>query len=88
MGLRGAKKFSYIVLVVLIRVYVKFSNFVKAKYAALKDRWKKIQIKRNGGVEVTTEQEPNKFLKMVGEYKKKIRYIKHRIKEEESDKIE
>jgi len=80
---QNIKSYSYKGLVGTIRLYVRLANFLNRKYQEIKIKLKERQEKKlseNGNEKV----EPNKFLKMISEYKRKIRKIKHQIKEEEN----
>jgi hypothetical protein len=83
-AVQNLKKYSYSGLVATIRLYVHFSNFLKIKYQATKVKIKNMYVKKLQKKEAR-KPEANKFLKMISEYKYKIRRIKHQIKEEESD---
>jgi hypothetical protein len=81
--IKHTKKHGYSLLVMTIRLYFRSSNFLKSKYQEVKEKIKEKQSKR----EKTTsggEKEINSFLKMVSEYKNKIRRIKEQVKEEEN----
>ena len=84
---RHAKRYGYLATVAVIRFYVRSSNIAKARSKEVADKLMSLLNKnKNGNDERAAPQEPNKFLKMVAEYKHKIRHIKHRIKEEEKGK--
>jgi hypothetical protein len=79
------KRYSYVALVTIIRLYFRSINLLKVKHTNLKTKlsnWHKRDIK-NG----SENKEVNKFLRMVSDYKYKIRKIKHNIKKEEEEKI-
>lgn len=83
--IRKIKKYGYVTLVMVIRVYFRSINTIKLKYAKLKfklSNWHKHEIEN--GIE---KKQISGFLKIVSEYKHKIRKIKHSIKEEEEEKI-
>jgi hypothetical protein len=78
---KNIKKYSYLLLVAIIRIYVHSSNFIKLKYQELK-----LKIKNRFGKNKENEEaekEASKFLKMITDYKHKIRKIRRQIKEEE-----
>lgn len=83
-AVQNLKKYSYTGLVKIIRFYVHFSDFLKIKYQTIKIKVKNMYVKKLQKKEIE-KPEINKFLKMISEYKYKIRRIKHQIKEEESD---
>lgn len=79
---QNIKSYSYKGLVGTIRLYVRLINFLNKKYQETKIKLKERRerkLSENGNGKV----EPNKFLKIISEYKHKIRKIKHQIKEEE-----
>ncbi len=75
------KKHGYSGLVATIRFYVRGVNFTKNKYQEIKVKVKNINYinKVNG-----QNKEISKFLKIIGDYKQKIREIKHKITKEEN----
>ena len=84
-AIKTIKKHRYTGLVTIVRIYVKSSNFIKDKYEQVKIKIKNIYHKKIGReTEIKEKQEVPKFLKIVSEYKNKIREIKHKIKEEEN----
>ena len=79
---RKIKKYGYVGLVTVIRLYFRSTNILKAKDKKLKEKIENLhkhEIK-NG----SEKQEVNRFLKIISDYKHKIRKIKHQIQEEES----
>jgi len=83
--IKTIKKHRYTGLVTIVRIYVRSSNFIKNKYEQVKIKIKNIYLKKiRSETEVKEKQEVPKFLKIISEYKNKIREIKHKIKEEEN----
>jgi len=81
--IKNIKKHGYVGLVAIIRFYVQSSNFFKNKYEETKKKIKNIHIrKQNDGS--LGKREVSNFLKMILEYKNKIRKIKEKVKEEEN----
>ena len=80
--IQSIRYLSYKGLVETIRLYVKTANFLKKHYQNIENKLKERHERRlsKNGAEKT---EPNKFLKMVSDYKHKIRKIKRQIKKEE-----
>ncbi|MCX6752276.1 MAG: hypothetical protein NTZ87_02135 [Candidatus Nomurabacteria bacterium] len=76
----NVKKHGYALLVAIVRYYVRGTSFFKNKYEEIK-----IKIKnRSRENHIDDEKrEISKFLKIIGDYKHKIREIKHKIKKEE-----
>lgn len=81
--IKNVKKHGYRGLVATIRFYVQSSNILKNKFEEIKIKAKNLREKSSGSP--AQKQEINNFLKMISEYKHKIREIKHRIKEEEGE---
>jgi hypothetical protein len=79
----NSKKYGYVGLVASVRAYVHFVNFLKRKYAVLKTKIAHVLDKRLKKGEVQ-KREVSGFLKMISEYKHKIRKIRHQINEEEN----
>ena len=79
------KKVGYITFVSGLRIYMLSFNFLKNKYKNLKVKIRDIKSKNNIGTQIIKrkKQEASKFLKVVSEYKTKIKKIKRKIKEEE-----
>lgn len=82
-AIRNIKKHGYNVLVITIRLYFRFSNFLRNIYAEIKNGLKKIYSKKLRE-NPSEKKEVSRFLKMIADYKKKVRLIKQRVKEEES----
>lgn len=85
---KHTKKFGYVALVATIRVYLRSANLIKSTSKNIKDKIKNLInkiINKNTG-KMPEKREVSKFLKMVSDYKYKIRNIKHRIHEEEGMK--
>ena len=77
---KNVKKHGYAGLVTILRFYIRFTNFLKDKYKEIKI---KIENKNNENHANGGKKEISKFLKIIGDYKEKIRNIKHKIKREE-----
>lgn len=83
---QGLKKYGYLLLAVVMRVYFRLVNFLKSRYEASKSA---ISAKFNKGAngiptDGVSQPEASGFMKMMSDYKHKIRNLKHRIKEEEN----
>lgn len=81
--IKNSKKYSYIGVVATVRFYVHSTNFLKNKYGEVKIKIKELYQKKSKK-EVTEKREVSGFLKMISEYKHKLRKIKKQIKEEEN----
>ena len=77
-AVQNLKKYEHIILVETLRFYIRFSNFAKDRYLRIK---RTILRKRIGH----EKKEISKFLKIVAEYKHRIRDIKHKIVKEEEN---
>jgi len=78
------KRYGYVSLVTTIRMYFRSKNLAKVKYEDLKTKLRKLHSSK--APEGTTEKEVSRFLKVVSDYKHKIRRIKTQIEEEEEIK--
>ena len=81
--IEGIKKHGYAGLVKVLRFHIQFSNFLKGKYEKAKIKIKNIHVQNTNG-DSLGKKEVSKFLKIIGDYKQKIREIKHKIKREEN----
>jgi hypothetical protein len=81
LAIKNIKKHGYTGLVATIRFYVLSINFLKNKYQEVK-----IKVKNIRGKKLVDEEkrEVSGFLKMISEYKQKIRDIRNKVKEEEN----
>ncbi len=75
------KKYEHIILEKIVRMYVKSTNAVKNKYGELKAQIKNKSMAKNINGE---NKEASKFLKIIVDYKNRVREMKHRIKKEEN----
>jgi len=82
---KNIKKYGHKGLVETLRFHLRTSKFLKNKYDETKIKIRNINLKdqssQNGNL---PDRQVSKFLKMIGDYKRKIRAIKHKIKEEEN----
>ncbi len=83
LSLEKIKRYEHQVLVAIVRFSIQSSNFLKSNYQIAKIRIKDIINKDKDRLNRFEKQEVNKFLKMISDYKDRIRHIKHKIKEEE-----
>ena len=79
---RTARRLGYLSLVLLIRLHFKSSKLLREQYSEFKTKVKNRLMKEPGN-EPGNSAPSSKFLKIVSEYKHKVRRIKHRIREEE-----
>lgn len=82
---KGLRRYGFIALVIIIKLYVKTTYFLKQKFQLVQSKVVEI-LKKNkkfGFDENSEKREVSGFLKMVSEYKHRVRTIKHRIVKEE-----
>jgi hypothetical protein len=79
--LANIKKHGYAGLVGTIRFYVRGVDLLKNKYEEIRIKIKNKSMENHLNGE---KKEISKFLKIIGDYKNKIREIKHKIKKEEN----
>ncbi|OGI95318.1 hypothetical protein A2917_02000 [Candidatus Nomurabacteria bacterium RIFCSPLOWO2_01_FULL_42_17] len=79
--IRNLKKYGHAGLVGTMRLYLKSKNFLRNKYEQIKIKINKISNETHVNGE---KREISKFLKVIGDYKHKIREIQHKIKKEEN----
>jgi len=77
----NVRKHGYALLVAILRFYIRGTNFSKSQYEKVKI---KITNMHNRNQINGEKKEISKFLKIIGDYKNKIREIKHKIKKEEN----
>ncbi|MBP6883747.1 MAG: hypothetical protein KBC06_00745 [Candidatus Pacebacteria bacterium] len=80
---KSLRKYEHIALVATLRMYVRFSNYTKYSYSVLVAKIKTAINKDRFDGDTADKREISKFLKIISDYKKRVRNIKHRIKEEE-----
>jgi hypothetical protein len=82
---KSVKKVGYVSLFLTLRFFILSSNFLKTKskilIKELKNKFRK--NKHNYIDEITEQKEVSKYLRVISEYKNKIRKMKDAIKEEE-----
>lgn len=81
-----AKRWNYVFLVIVIRIYFRILNLIKLGYQKFIAKIKSMKS-TDTEAPIKEKKEVSRFLKMVSEYKSKIRKIKRKIKEEEKDSI-
>jgi hypothetical protein len=81
--IKNSKKLGHLLVWFTLRTYILSSNFLnkKRKEIILKIQ-NKINRNRNNNIE-EEEKEVSKYIKIISEYRQKIRKIKHKIREEE-----
>lgn len=80
--INNSRIFGHKSLLFILRIYIISSNFIKQKKNLLISKIKaKLNKNKIEGEETNTD--PSKFIKIVSEYKHKVRKMTHRIKKEE-----
>jgi len=79
------KKYGHLSLVEILRFHFRSSNVLKNKYEEVKTKIKNVNKKNQANGKAGEKVEVSKFLKMMSDYKQKIREIRHKIKEEENN---
>jgi hypothetical protein len=82
---KGVKRFGYVMLFVTLRFFIKSSNFTKTTSKIVLEEIKnKLRKNKNNRMdEINTKKEISGYLKVISDYRQKIRKMKHKIKEEE-----
>ncbi|MDP2789485.1 MAG: hypothetical protein Q8O46_05630 [bacterium] len=85
---KGLQRGGYLALVAVLRFNIRLSNLIKSQYQEIKNAiketiHKKIQSENKMKLE---GHEVSRFLKMMSEYKSKIRNIKQKIRKEEEER--
>lgn len=77
-----SKKTGHTLIWIILRTYIISLNFINKK---AKEIIKKIaaRLNENKNNELQEKKEVSKYIKIISEYRQKIRRLKHRIKEEE-----
>ena len=79
------KRYGFLLLVALLRTYFRVASSLKTSYQNTRVKIKTaIEKKMGKSGEGETTREVSGFLRMVGEYKHRLRSLKHKIKEEEN----
>lgn len=82
-AIKNTKKHGYLLLVEIIRSYFRSVNFLKNKYSELKNKIKELYQRRQAHTHGEKRKE-NSFLKVISEYKDKIKKIKEQVEKEEN----
>jgi hypothetical protein len=80
--IKNSKKFIHILIWIILRTYILSLNFINKKRTEIVLRIKN-KLNKNNTENSEGKKEPSKYIKMIAEYRHKIRRIKHRIKQEE-----
>ena len=81
--IQNLKKTEHILIWITIRTYLISKNFINKKKKDIAEKIKnKLNKNRNENI-LEEKKEVSKYIKIISEYRQKIRKIKHKIKEEE-----
>ncbi len=80
---KKAKRYSYIALFITLRLYIQASNYLKNKSVLLAQKIKEKLLNEEKKFESLEHREVAKYLKMISEYRQKIRRMKRQIRKEE-----
>ena len=81
---RGLRKYAYLALVGILRLYFRVVNEIRTGYNEAKAKIRETVMRKLGEENKNSEpREVSGFLKMIVEHKRKFRTLKHKIKEEE-----
>ena len=80
---RHAKKYGFLMLVTILRISIRSSHLIKEGYKEARHKTKLFINKISSKKSIQKEKEVSSFLRMVSDYKGKIREITDKIKEEE-----
>ncbi len=83
--LENTKRGARLGVIIMLRLHIRSSNVVKNKYGEIKAKVRNISRKNNLRGTSSGTNEVSRFLKMISDYKHKIREIKHKIHEEEKN---
>jgi hypothetical protein len=83
----GIRKYGHLSIVIILRLHIRSTNFLKNRYEEVKTGLININNKVGPNGEVKNVVQVSKFLKMISDYKYKIRELKHQIHKEEEKKL-
>jgi len=81
--IKNGKKLGHATIWIILRTYLISSNFINRKTKELIGKIKNKFNKHNHIDGLEEKKEVSKYIKIISEYRQKIRHIKHKIKEEE-----
>jgi hypothetical protein len=85
---RSMKRYGYILLVAIFRLYFRAENALKIWVKETKNKIGAFIARKTAHTNFTgiKKSQPSGFLQNVAEYKTKLRHLRHKIKEEEENK--
>jgi len=83
LAIEGFEKGVHTLIWVILKIYIVSLNFINKKRKEIIVKIKNRLNKNRHDNIVEEKKEVSKYLKIISEYRQKIRHIKHKIKEEE-----
>ncbi len=82
---KAVKKSGYVMIFVVIKSYLLSLKFIKDKWKEILSKITEVLAKKNNETGNTSNgnKEASRYLRVISEYREKIRKMKHKIKEEE-----
>jgi hypothetical protein len=81
--LEGLKKFEHDLIWVILRTYLVTKNILKRTRKELAGKIKARLHRHHSENEIADRKEVSGYIKIISDYRQKIKHIKHKIKEEE-----
>ena len=81
--IKNSKKMGHTTIWVILRIYLISSNFINKKRKEIVVKIKEKIKKHHKSEETIQPKEDSKYIKIISEYRQKIKHMKHKIKEEE-----
>ena len=80
--IKNSKKFIHILVWIILRAHILSLNFINKKRTEISLKIKS-KFNKNNPENPEEKKDASKYIKMISEYRHKIRKIKHKIKQEE-----
>jgi len=81
--IKNLRRVEHVLIWIILRTYLVSKNFVNKKSKEIVEKIK-TRLNRNRQNHILEEKkEVSKYIKVISDYRQKIRHIKHKIKEEE-----
>lgn len=81
-AMKNGRKLGHSFMWMILRAYILSSNFINKKWKVVLEKIKS-KLHKHRNEDETQEKEGSKYIKIISEYKQKIKRMKHKIKEEE-----
>lgn len=83
--IKNLKRYEYLSLVIIVKFALQFSNFLKNKSKELSVKIQNIHLKNQSTREIKEKFATSNLLKLIYNYKRKIKRITYKIKQEEKE---